>query len=103
MRGMHLIEIFLPVADNQGQSFGHDVYERVKNELSGAFGGITAFTRPGHGETREGGHVVRDDIIVFEIMSERLDKKWWAAYRKKLETIFKQDEILIRSSEISRL
>ena len=42
---MHLVEILLPVADNEGQPFDAHKYAVVREELSRRFGGITAFTR----------------------------------------------------------
>jgi hypothetical protein len=42
---VHLVEILLPVADNEGQPFDAHKYAVVREELSRRFGGITAFTR----------------------------------------------------------
>ena len=39
---MHLVEILLPVADNEGQPFDAHKYAVVREELSRRFGGITA-------------------------------------------------------------
>jgi hypothetical protein len=38
-----------------------------------------------------------------EVMAATLDPEWWAAYRKRLERDFVQDEIVIRASAITRL
>src|SRR6185295_11122996 len=101
---MHLIQILLPLSDNQGNRFRADQFGRRREELTKAFGGVTAFTRaPAQGSTDTGGAVVHDDIVVFEVMVERLDRDWWARYRQSLEQEFAQDEILIRASKIERL
>jgi hypothetical protein len=101
---MHLIEILLPVTDNNGQHFEAAMYARVREELTKHFGGVTAFTRaPAQGSNAAGGTVVHDDIVVMEVMAANLDPEWWAAYRKQLERDFIQDEILIRASAITRL
>jgi hypothetical protein len=42
---VHLVEILLPVADNEGQRFDARKYEEVRQDLSRRFGGITTFTR----------------------------------------------------------
>lgn len=42
---MHLVEILLPVADNEGRPFAAHKYADVREELTRRFGGITAFTR----------------------------------------------------------
>ena len=38
---MHLVEILLPVGDNEGQPFDARKYAVVREELSRRFGGIT--------------------------------------------------------------
>ena len=38
---MHLVEILLPVADNEGKRFDARKYEKVRQDLSRRFGGIT--------------------------------------------------------------
>ena len=101
---MHLVEIFLPLADNQGRPFPKERYAEIRDALAKAFGGVTAFMRsPAEGAVREEGDTVRDDIVVFEVMTETLDRDWWATYRKSLEREFDQDEILIRATKIERL
>jgi hypothetical protein len=42
---VHLVEILLPVADDEGRPFDANKYADVREELSRRFGGITAFTR----------------------------------------------------------
>ena len=101
---MHLIEILLPVADNEGQLFDGRKYEEVRQDLARRFGGITTFTRaPAHGISEARGTIVHDDIVVFEVMTDTLDRAWWEAYRHRLEQSFSQDEIVIRASAITRL
>jgi hypothetical protein len=46
---------------------------------------------------------VHDDIIVFEVLIEDLDRNWWSDYRKTLEAEFAQDEIMIRASQVTQL
>lgn len=101
---MHLIEILLPVSDNEGRRFGEQKIAQVREELTRRFGGITAFTRaPAQGVSHASGEPVHDDIIVFEVMTEALDRAWWQSYRQRLEQDFAQDEIVIRASTITRL
>ena len=97
----HLIQILLPVKDNEGKAFERSAFERVSAELSERFGGATAFVRsPARGlwETREGRQ--RDDVIIIETMAEELDEDWWRAYRGELEKRFCQDSIVIRSQAV---
>jgi hypothetical protein len=99
-----LIEIFLPLADNDGNSFDRSLFTTLESELAAKFGGVTSFMRaPAHGISQGNGKKARDDIVVMEIMTEMLDRDWWKGYRKELEARFRQDEILIRVSQIEKL
>ena len=42
---MHLVQILLPVYDNEGNELPQVEFRRVRSELSHRFGGLTAFTR----------------------------------------------------------
>jgi hypothetical protein len=39
-------------------------------------------------------------MVVFEVMTENLDRQWWNSYRQNLETCFRQDQLLIRAQVI---
>lgn len=102
---MHLVQLFLPVYDNHGRRFPKPLFDRVRAELTGAFGGVTAFVRsPAVGLWQdETGEVCRDDVVLFEVMADALDRAWWAAYRRTLGERFAQDDVLIRVSTVERL
>ena len=99
---MQLIQILLPLYDNEGNAFGEDLFGKVRHELTERFGGLTAFTRaPAHGLWKDEGQTKRDDIVVFEVMAERLDADWWRDYRQTLEKEFRQDTIVIRAQPVT--
>jgi len=101
---MYLVELFLPLADNEGKAFPASRLNAVRKKLTAAFGGLTAFTRaPAEGTEKQGHEERQDSLIVFEVMAETLDRQWWEAYRSQLETEFRQDRILVRASEITLL
>jgi hypothetical protein len=88
--------------DNQGQLFPESHFARVRQELTERFGGLTAFTRaPAQGLWKDAGATRRDDIVVFEVMTETLDAAWWSAYRASLEEAFRQDRIIIRAQPVT--
>lgn len=98
---MHLIQILLPLTDNEGRRFGEDVFARVREQLTDTFGGVTAFSRaPAKGLWKNDGETERDDIVVLEVMANELDAAWWRGYRKELERAFRQDTIVVRAQEI---
>jgi hypothetical protein len=62
------------------------------------FGGLTAYTRaPAEGVWESGTTLKRDDIVVVEVMVDSLDRTWWVAYRRDLERLFRQDQIVLRA------
>ena len=102
---MHLIQIYLPLQDNEGKTFETGKFSGIEKELTERFGGLTAFTRaPADGfwkPDRKG--IQQDRIVIFEVIAAQLDQKWWEAYRHNLEEIFSQDEIMVLATEVSRL
>jgi hypothetical protein len=101
---MHLVQILLPLADNEGRPFPTASLDAVRRELTERFGGLTAFTRaPAEGFWEGGEGTARDDVVVLEVMADTLDAAWWAAYRHDLETRFSQDAIVVRAQEVRLL
>ena len=41
----YLVQILLPVYDNDGQAFEASEYIRLRSELADRFGGVTTYTR----------------------------------------------------------
>ena len=58
-------------------------------ELTKRFGGVTSFTRsPAEGRWTGKGSATAEEVVVIEVMVERLDAVWWTDYRKGLEKKF---------------
>ena len=101
---MHLIEILLPLSDEQGERFDGALFGAVRRELVDRFGGLTAFTRsPAEGLWESGSGIERDEIVVLEVMAEMLDRHWWQDYRERLERRFGQEEIVVRAREVEKI
>ena len=102
---MHLVQLLLPTADNDGNPFPRSAYDRVRFELTERYGGVTAYVRaPAEGLWKESpGRVSRDDVVIYEVMADRLERSWWSMYRQTLEARFRQAEIVVRASLIERL
>lgn len=102
---MHLIQILLPLYDNEGKPFTQDEFLKVRDELSERFGGITTYMRsPARGlwkETKD--TTVHDDIVIYEVMTDSLDRAWWKRYRKQLTASFRQALLIVRASEVELL
>jgi hypothetical protein len=103
---MRLTQLLLPVCDNEGSRFDAALFGQVRDELIDRFGGLTVYTRaPVHGLWQEDGkgETVSDELIIFEVMSERPFRRWWQRYRRVLERRFRQQQILIRTHKIAIL
>lgn len=102
---MHLVQLLLPLRDNDGAPFPRSMMDEVRHHLTERFGGVTAHLRaPAAGAWKDDeGDVARDDVILLEVMAQELDRAWWADYRQALESRFRQDEIVIRATPIERL
>jgi len=102
---MHLVQIFLPLDDNDGNRLPPETFDRVRGELVQRFQGLTAYSRaPADGLWRQPDKgTARDDIVIYEVMAPALDQDWWKHFRQKLEKTFRQHTILIRASEVTVL
>ena len=101
---MQLVQILLPLYDQEGNPFSGLLYDKIKKELTETFGGLTAYTRsPASGIWKDGEKIVKDDIYIYEIMLQEIDKNYWARYKSKLQLIFEQEELIIRVSDITLL
>ncbi len=101
---MYLVQILLPVHDNDGDPLPQVKYRRVAAELGQRFGGLTAYTRaPAEGQWSDEGQTTHDEIVVFEVMTDALDRAWWQDYRRTLERRFKQQVVIIRAQPIEQL
>ena len=102
---IHLVQLLLPLYDNDGRAFPPAHYAAVRATLTNRFKGLTAYTRaPAQGLWSEAdGPPRRDDIVVYEVMAETLDRAWWDELRRSLERRFAQEELVIRSLVMERL
>ncbi len=105
MKAMHLIHILLPLNDNKGKPLARKLFRAVAEEMTEKFGGVTAHTRaPAVGLWKEGGaETSKDEIVIYEVMAEELDEKWWAKYRAGLEKRFKQETLIVQAHEVRQL
>lgn len=73
---MKLIQLFLPLYDNQGQPFRKALFDKVREDQTNRLGGVTAFVRsPAVGLWEDdSGTVCRDDVVLFEVMLDTLDR-----------------------------
>jgi hypothetical protein len=105
---MHLVQILLPLYAQGGERLQQELFDAVREELVGRFGGLTAYSRaPATGlwrDPRQGGNRVDcDELVVYEVMVDRLDRAWWAAYRDQLTGRFQQKDLVLRALPVELL
>jgi hypothetical protein len=101
---MHLIQFFLPTADNAGHAFPRALFTALRHDRTARFGSVTVHDRgPAEGFWDSQDGPTRDDIVIFEVIAKNLDAPWWRDKRQALERDFRQDEVVIRAHEVRRL
>ncbi|HVG05084.1 MAG TPA: hypothetical protein VM937_09100 [Burkholderiaceae bacterium] len=77
----------------------------MRDELTRQFNGMTAYARaPAEGRWQSGDErTVRDDMVVYEVITQELDRVWWNHYRVTLEKLFAQEQMLIRAQIVELL
>ena len=101
---MRIIEILLPLYRNDGSPQPQALFASVREEMVKRFGGLTAFTRsPAEGLWEQDGERSGDEIVIFEVMADWLDRTWWTEYRAQLERDFEQEAIVVRARAIELL
>ena len=103
---MNLVQLLLPLYANDGERLPESVFVRVREELTERFGGLTAYSRaPASGLWQDDatGSTSRDDIVVYEVMVDTLDRAWWQQYRAELERVFRQKELVVRAQAMELL
>jgi hypothetical protein len=41
--------------------------------------------------------------VFFQVMTEKIDRRWWRQYRESLERTLEQDEIVVRATAFEKL
>lgn len=102
---MYLVQILLPVLDEQGEQYGKRLYSDLARDLTNRFGGLTAYTQsPATGYLEDGpGRSVRESVVIYEVTVEDLERTWWAALRERLEIEFAQGDVIVRAQDIQQL
>lgn len=101
---MYLVQLLLPIRDNGGATYSDESFRQVSEQLATKFGGVTAYSRaPAKGQWLNNDRLEKDDVIAVEVMVDTLDRQWWNSFRARLESEFRQTEIVIRAHLIERL
>ncbi|MBA2655948.1 MAG: hypothetical protein H0U70_03075 [Tatlockia sp.] len=101
---MQLIELFLPIYSNKNKKFSKELFQQTYDELVNKFGGLTVYSRvPMQGFWQKNDKIVKDELIIYEVMDENFSSHWWCEYRVCLEKRFQQERLIIRTHTIQLL
>jgi hypothetical protein len=100
-----LVQILLPLTDNERRPFADAVWDRLKARLVDAFGGVTAYQHtPAQGvwaPTQQAR--TREEVFVVEVMTAEFDVGWWTELQGDLERELRQEAIVVRALRTTEL
>jgi inorganic pyrophosphatase len=100
-----MIQLFLPVKDQNGKPFAKSLYRNLNVQLLKKFGGLTVYARSvatGFWEN-DNGNKVKEEVLIYEVMTAHVEEKYWKKLKSSLQEKFSQQEIMIISSQIALL
>jgi hypothetical protein len=98
-------DIYLPTVSPQGAIYSQDVLQQSRQDLIDFFGGLTDTRQKNEGLWKIGGVTVRDEIVIWRILSNRgpggdevINK-----VKRKLQEVLHQSEILVVRRQVERM
>ena len=99
----HLIQLVLPLCDNDQRPLPQDLHAKVKTELMWKFGGLTTYSRiPADGLWATPDGHLEDQTVAYEVLVWEFDEVWWSCYRHMLERRFPPEEVVVRAQHLVR-
>ncbi|ANK90618.1 hypothetical protein AMK01_CH01110 [Rhizobium sp. N6212] len=100
---MHLIQLFIPAAPRAAIDI-EGIIAAIQREMTERHRGVTAYLNsPARGLWSNDEGTEEDTVIVIEVMVGSLDRVWWRQYRRELEQLLGQDELLVRALPVETL
>jgi len=100
-----LVQLFIPMYDQKGNHFPQRYYQNLNKELKERFGGLTVYNRtPATGLWEQDAKTtVRDELLVYEILTSSVENEYWQPLKAKLEKQFAQTELLVLITKTDKL
>jgi len=100
-----LIQLLLPLQDENGEVFPAARYAKVHKQLIEKFGGLTLYQRnPAEGYWKNGSSkTIKEPMLVHEVLSGAIEEDFWKQLKSSLMKEFRQQDIQITCSRISKI
>jgi len=98
-------DIFVPLFDNDGNPITAEKFQKLQDDLSSHFGGLTSFPQPNKGFWRIAGVTYRDEIVIYRVLASPTDdsKPFMQDLKARLKRDFAQEEVLIVERDVRTL
>ena len=93
-----MTRVFIPLADNEGQPFADQFFQRTELELRNKFRGFTHWGDVQGQWIAPSGRVDADSHRVYEIAHAGRERVWWEQFKETLKDRFDQEEIWVLQS-----
>ncbi|MFL5812959.1 MAG: hypothetical protein ACJ763_05230 [Bdellovibrionia bacterium] len=98
-------ELYLPTISPQGTLYSQDILRQTRQELIDFFGGLTDTRQKNEGLWKIGGVTVRDEIVIWRILSNRgqAGDQFIRNAKTELQKLLRQNEILVVRRQVERM
>lgn len=100
---MKLVQLFIPLYDNDGMPFKDDLFVSLKEQLAEKFGGVTIYRQTTGFWKQSEGPAQKDEILIYEVMVKTIETKFWKELKERLLKAFRQESLLFRFFDIELL
>jgi inorganic pyrophosphatase len=99
-----LVQLYIPLSDDKGEPFPQHYYTKLNTELKAKFGGLTVYDRsPATGLWKDDQGTVKDQMLIYEVLTSSIDGNYWKEIKKRLEKQFAQKELMVLITKTCKL
>lgn len=94
---MLAIDIFVPLADNSGNTFDEAAFAAFEEDLAEQFGGCSRLPGTVRGAWKDGGRLYRDDLAVYRVaLSSIIQAGRLEGVIERAKLLFRQEALFIQ-------
>jgi len=93
------VELYVPLAYNDGTIIDPNTLRDEENFLSERFGGVSIIPNV-RGRWYRDGAIQRECIEIWRIIVDEYDPSWWSGYKVRARNMYEQEDFLIVVSDV---